>query len=1116
MAKTCVIVTCISIFSKISFLDYKTDKGNGEKITALLTNEAGVQYLLRRIIENNREVSENVNIVLILLESKEVNETTKKDRKTNVEENKNQLIESYREKLKSERDERYIKLSCIQTDRPLNEVVYFTNRMEYEWKELNPKSNFQLSKEVKHIRVNNKNEKECESQFMACINELKEKCDEIELYMDESGGQRDINYTFALLLRMLEYSNITCKDIVYSNINNENDHIISSILHKHRYVDIITGLDEFVKYGKTEMLIEQLKQLGIANHEKEKVLLHAMQNYSEQLLLCDVEGFNLANRELKQAIKDYTKPNVEGTNHILRILLPELEKRIALDNEKERVPFLLRKCIDNDMLQQAITIYNELVPKYLIETLEVLKIEGLQGRARTNSRNKIEALLHGMQIGECRYKNRREHKDISNYNEVAKRIAHIDFSSSINLDRKDGYKDLFIELLKEQNSEHDFGKYTCTYYVFKNIDLWENEIQFPKMYKNAVIDVLKDYLEIREIRNVVNHASDFDAENISVEKQYREQYFRLPAFKGEKISYKGIKKSMEKAIEHLEVLKMNESKMEKELQNVPVLAMYDVRGIQDYIFRTNRVKEIIGASEIVDDIIMETIKEASDFIKKEEKIIEWNKLDTKREFLSNPNYKMEVLFIGGGNAYVLYQTGLICEQVNRQMSKAILENTYSLQLAIAVVEAHINGNTKGFTYKDDYEKLREKMDEVKAKMPLTRTIGALPIAKIDSVTGFPLVVHDTDYIENTTFKQEVEQGMSQETFLKLNKYYQGKKEEDENNTGEGKIVREFDQFITEKGEESILAIVHIDGNEIGDRISSILSQHNKSYSDAIETMRTLSNNINRTFKTDVFDKLKAQFEKWIQNHTPEGFKPNGTYLRKIIVAGDDVTFVCNARFALPLVKHFVNHVSKYVMYGSKDKTDDRDKYGFSICAGIAFLNSHFPFHIGYQVAEACCDNAKKIAKKTENLEKNGRIGNWVDFQICRNAQMGDLELARKKNYTIGNNIELLQRPFHISVSGEKQEENKLNEYSVFEKQITALKDYPRSKVMQLRNTYPKGKDATNSLCTFLKSRDSENKLSEIFKDNEPFVRDNDIDKAACYDALEVFELYETIEFEEDE
>ena len=40
------------------------------------------------------------------------------------------------------------------------------------------------------------------------------------------------------------------------------------------------------------------------------------------------------------------------------------------------------------------------------------------------------------------------------------------------------------------------------------------------------------------------------------------------------------------------------------------IAIYDVRGIQDYIFRTNVVKEIIGASKIVDNIIITEFENA--------------------------------------------------------------------------------------------------------------------------------------------------------------------------------------------------------------------------------------------------------------------------------------------------------------------------------------------------------------------------------------------------------------------------------------------------------------------------------------------------------------------------
>ena len=44
--------------------------------------------------------------------------------------------------------------------------------------------------------------------------------------------------------------------------------------------------------------------------------------------------------------------------------------------------------------------------------------------------------------------------------------------------------------------------------------------------------------------------------------------------------------------------------MKSELQKREVLAMYDVRGIQDYIFKSNVAKEIVGASEMIEKFVI--------------------------------------------------------------------------------------------------------------------------------------------------------------------------------------------------------------------------------------------------------------------------------------------------------------------------------------------------------------------------------------------------------------------------------------------------------------------------------------------------------------------------------
>ena len=90
------------------------------------------------------------------------------------------------------------------------------------------------------------------------------------------------------------------------------------------------------------------------------------------------------------------------------------------------------------------------------------------------------------------------------------------------------------------------------------------------------------------------------------------------------------------------------------MDNEAVIAIYDVRGIQDYIFRTNKVKEIVGASLIVDDLIIKQFKNALKNIPSEEKIINWETTQ-ELQFEKNNNIKVEILYYGGGNLVVLFR-----------------------------------------------------------------------------------------------------------------------------------------------------------------------------------------------------------------------------------------------------------------------------------------------------------------------------------------------------------------------------------------------------------------------------------------------------------------------------
>ena len=123
------------------------------------------------------------------------------------------------------------------------------------------------------------------------------------------------------------------------------------------------------------------------------------------------------------------------------------------------------------------------------------------------------------------------------------------------------------------------------------------------------------------------------------------------------------------------------------MENKPVIAIYDVRGIQDYIFRTNKVKEIVGASLIVDNLVISEFKNAikqNSNISENEIILDWESKEPLI-FEDNESIKIEILYYGGGNLVVLFRNEEVAQEISIEMSKNILKNAYGLSLNYAYV-----------------------------------------------------------------------------------------------------------------------------------------------------------------------------------------------------------------------------------------------------------------------------------------------------------------------------------------------------------------------------------------------------------------------------------------------
>lgn len=512
-----------------------------------------------------------------------------------------------------------------------------------------------------------------------------------------------------------------------------------------------------------------------------------------------------------------------------------------------------------------------------------------------------------------------------------------------------------------------------------------------------------------------------------------------------------------------------------------VISMYDVRGIQTYIFRTDKVKDAIGASRIVENIIREALETAVEKFSKFscQKIqadLQWCEADRYLTYKENTQ-DIQVLFIGGGNAFVMYRSRNLCLEINKLMSRYVLQKTYSLQLAAAIIN-------KGDDYAEDYQKLHREMNKTKADMVISRPLGTLPIMDMEIKTGYPAVSEDE----------------STETKLKKNS---GTQKQRKIIDREQKI---FDNYVTKKGIDSTIAVVHIDGNSMGKRIRDCISGISD-YTEAVNEMRKISFHISYSYKK-AFDDMSKAFNVNAGGLEEFRKKEKRFFIREILVAGDDITFVCNGKIALAAVEYYCRKISGFTMNGEKDE-ESVHEFGFSVCAGIAYIGSHFPFCVGYNVAESCCEAAKKRAKQEENMDGE-RTGNFVDFHICKNIHAQNFKHMREKEYVTSSGEQLLIRPYYIHTEKEGDLCRLNNEIFAFDdlkKSIAYFQDeenMPRSFSKKLRNAYALGKSQVDLFYSFLESRGW--KMPEGM---DPLYTKENV--ARWYDALEILDDYVDLE-----
>ena len=450
----------------------------------------------------------------------------------------------------------------------------------------------------------------------------------------------------------------------------------------------------------------------------------------------------------------------------------------------------------------------------------------------------------------------------------------------------------------------------------------------------------------------------------------------------------------------------------------------DTSGIQPYIFGSNRLRENIGASYLVNQATGAWVKGAlvalSEALKKEQ--ADSSCIYIPPETLSGATPRInqdlqivaELIYTGGGNAIAVFRDRDYAIRFTQILSRRVLHEAPGLILSVA--HQDFDWDTKESLLKT-IQQLRHKLEHDKPpKAPSSPLLGL-------SVTA------------DCTSTRLVAVGMSNEFGAPTDDAYLVSREVQHKITAvpdsnkrlwrQLKIVipeelpcefpTDFDDLGRSRGESSYIAVVHADGNSMGDRFKQC--GEGKSNEDYITAIRKLSRSVNDAGITalrsvtqqlvnsvvdsdnngKIIDGKLGQFPLNKDEKTGRYYLP----FRPLVYGGDDVAFVCDGRLGLELAALYLEAFAQQT---------DPDGKPFSACAGIAIVKTHYPFARAYALSEALCGSAKTLIRNETNPTQQSAL----DWHIATSGLLGSIGEIRQREYQSVQKKSLVMRPLWLS------------------------------------------------------------------------------------------------------
>jgi len=459
--------------------------------------------------------------------------------------------------------------------------------------------------------------------------------------------------------------------------------------------------------------------------------------------------------------------------------------------------------------------------------------------------------------------------------------------------------------------------------------------------------------------------------------------------------------------------------------------MVETGGNQAYIFGSNRLRENLGASELVRQVCTDWADDAMDGIHGDQKIVATS-----------------------GRAIVFFPNEERARRFVFEVTRRALCDAPGLAVGGAVVPW-----TAGDRFPEVVGDLSARCEAAAAANPPALRFPGAPILATCDSTGLPAedIASVGGKIRPLSAVASAKRRAARAAEKRLQDAFGldrlGIAEMEEGVRGES------------RGDATPrLAIVHADGNRIGQAFIALAGKSTDDPDIQMSAYEALSAGLEKATAGAVQDAIKAV-------HSDEGSDDTRTLLVPLVVAGDDLTFLCDARLALDLavtlLRSFEERTTPVLKeicqtFGRQDLPER-----FSMGAGIALVKPHYPFHLSYALAEDLATGAKAAARAAAGSDLS-RMASTLDVHLVSDGATMTVDSIRARRSSIDGTISLRGGPYVVSLkapgqayAGLRPSEDLSQAIALLNEEVDGHRVLSASKVNRARWALFGGRDVTD-------------------------------------------------------